>query len=87
MDHFEFGVLSLAFGIVFPVLYIVGYQVRRVAAWSKRAHGPTDRIGFFVPLFAILGFAIGSLAQPLWSKGVECKAAGQPVFSCVFIPR
>ncbi len=87
MDHFSFGIVSVVFGILFPLMYFVGFQVRRLAAWSKRASGPTDRIGFFLLVAAIFGFAVGSFAQPLWNKGVECKATGQPVVSCVFVPK
>lgn len=86
MDHFAFGIVSVAFGILFPVMYLVGFQVRRLAAWSKRTPGPTDRVGFFLVVATIFGFAVGSFAQPLWNKGVKCKAAGQPVISCVLFP-
>lgn len=87
MDHFAFGVVSVAFGFLFPAIYLVSFQIRRLAAWSKRAPGPTDRVGFFLVLAAIFGFAVGSFAQPLWSVAGECKAAGQPVLSCVLFPK
>lgn len=87
MDHFAFGVLSVALGLLFPALYFVGFQVRRLAAWSQRTPGPTDRVGFFLLVAALFGFAVGSFAQPLWNKSIECKAASQPIVSCVFVPK
>jgi hypothetical protein len=87
MDHFAFGIVSVAFGVLFPAMYFVGFQIRRLVAWSKRAPGPTDRIGFFFLVSAIFGFVIGSFAQPLWNKGVECRAAGQPVVSCLLLSK
>lgn len=87
MEHFEVGTVSFAFAVLSPVLYFVGFQVRRLGAWSKRVEGPKDRVGFFLVVTAIFGFAIGSSAQPLWNKANECKAQGQPVISCVFLPK
>ena len=85
MEHFAIGVVSLAFAALFPILYFMGFQVRRLSAWSKRENGPKDRIGFFLVAVAIIGFGVGSFAQPFWNKANECKAVGQPVLSCVFI--
>ncbi|SFU32257.1 hypothetical protein SAMN05216339_101338 [Nitrosomonas eutropha] len=83
MQHFEIGVLSFVFAITLPVIYFIGYQVRRLGAWSKREARPGDRIGFFLIMALVLGFVFGSFAQPLWSAGVSCHAAGQPVVPCV----
>ena len=87
MEHFSIGIVSFAFAVVFPVLYFVGFQVRRLGAWSKREDGPKDRVGFFLLVAAIFGFAVGCFAQPLWNKANECKAAGQPGLSCVFFSK
>lgn len=87
MEHFSIGMISVALAILFPAMYFTGFQLRRLSAWSKREAGPKDRLGFFLLATALVGFAVGSFAQPLWSKGVECKAAGKPVASCVFFPR
>ena len=87
MEHFAIGTVSFMFAVIFPVLYFVVFQVRRLGAWSKRAEGPKDRIGFFLFVAVIFGFIAGSLAQPLWSKATECKAENQPVLSCVLFPR
>lgn len=87
MEHFSIGIISFAFMTLFPALYFVGFQVRRLGAWSKREEGPKDRIGFFLLVAAIFGFGVGSFAQPLWNKADECKLAGQPVLSCIFFPK
>ena len=82
MEHFSVGEISYTFVVLFPVLYLLGFQLRRLAAWSMREEGPKGRVAFFITLSAIFGFVVGSLAQPLWSKASECKAQGQPVISC-----
>lgn len=87
MEHFAIGTASFVFAVIFPALYFVGFQVRRLGAWSRRAEGPKDRIGFFIFVAAIFGFILGSIAQPLWSKATECKAANQPVLSCVLFSK
>lgn len=83
MQHFEVGRLSFVFAIALPVIYFIGYQVRRLGAWSKREARPSDRIGFFLIMALVLGFVFGSFAQPLWLAGVGCHAAGQPAVPCV----
>ncbi|MNC42721.1 hypothetical protein D3C75_915440 [compost metagenome] len=85
MEHFAIGIVSVAFAVLFPAMYYINFQVRRLGAWSKREQAPKDRIGFFLLIGTILGFIIGCFTQPLWNKGIECKAAGQPVVSCVFV--
>ncbi len=87
MGNFSVGIVSVALAIAFPALYFFGFQLRRLGAWSKREDGPKDRVGFFLLVAAIFGFGMGCLAQPLWDKGTECKAAGQPVASCIFISK
>lgn len=83
MEHFSIGIASFVFAVIFPVLYLTKFQLRRLSAWSKRANGPEDRVGFFILLAIIFGFIIGSLAQPLWDKAAECKEINQPVLPCV----
>ncbi len=87
MEHFAVGIVSFASAIFFPVVYFLGFQLRRLGAWSQRKEVPNDRVGFFLLVAAIFGFAAGSFAQPLWNKGAECKAAGQPVVSCVLFAK
>jgi hypothetical protein len=65
------------------IAYGYGFQL----AWSRREEGSKDPVGFFVTVLAILGFAIGSFAQPLWDKGAECLAAGQALVKCMFLQR
>ena len=87
MEHFAVGIVSLVSTLVFPLVYLAGLQLRRLGAWSKREKGPQDRIGFFLLVAAVFGFVVGSFAQPLWNKGVECRAAGQPLGACIFLAR
>lgn len=85
MQNFSFGIVSLALAVLFPIIYFFGFQIRRLSAWSKRSKGPTERVGFFIFLTAILGFLIGSFAQPLWDKGVECKVENKPLVQCILL--
>ncbi len=87
MEHFAIGMVSFVLSILFVLAYLAGFQVRRLGAWSKREEGPKDRVGFFVLVMAVVGFAVGSFAQPLWNKGVECRAAGQALATCMFLPK
>lgn len=80
------GVVSFVLAVVLPIVWFIGFQVRRLGAWSKRQGGPKDRVGFFILVFAVLGFAVGCFAQPLWDKGVACNAVHQPVLPCVLSP-
>lgn len=85
MTGFSVGIVSIVLAAVFPAIYFLGFQLRRLGAWSKREESPKDRVGFFLLVAAIFGFAVGSFAQPLWDKGAECKATGQPLATCVFL--
>lgn len=86
MQHFSFGLLSVAAAILFPSAYIVVRQLRRFGAWVQRGDGPKERAGAMVVILALFGLGVGSFAQPLWDQGVSCQAQGQPVVSCVFFP-
>lgn len=81
--HFSLGILSVGGALVLPAAYFVRYLLRRSGAWFKGEEGPKDRVIPFMLLWAVLGFGIGSFAQPLWNKGAACQAAGQPVVPCV----
>jgi hypothetical protein len=39
-----------------------------------------------ITVLALLGLGIGSLAQPLYDKGIFCHEQGQPMLSCIFFP-
>lgn len=84
MFDFSVGLVALVLAIVFPALYWVGFQIKRVGAWSMREEGPKDRVGFFLIVLAILGFVIGCFAQPQWDKVMACKASGEPMGTCLF---
>lgn len=86
MEHFSVGFLSFVLALAFAGLYLGFRQLRRLGAWVQREEGPKERIGAMVVIFLLLGFVAGSLAQPLWDKGVECRLSGKPIFACVFLP-
>jgi hypothetical protein len=83
MEHFSVGVVSVVFALFFPLIYYVGFQARRLGAWSKREAPPKDRIAFFIFAALVFGVVAGSLVQPYWDKGIECKAVGTPIASCL----
>lgn len=88
MPQFEVGFLSVVFAAVFVALFSLKFLFRKVAAWSTREEQPKDRVGFFVLVFAVFGFVLGSFAQPLWNLGVACQRSGQPLGICFFkIPK
>jgi hypothetical protein len=87
MQHYSFGFLSLLFALSFPVLYVVARQFRRFGCWVQREEGPKERVGAMVVILVIVGFGVGSFAQPIWDKGAECKALGKTVAACVFLPQ
>lgn len=86
MQNFSVGLMSFAGAILLPVIYIIGRQIRRFTAWVERGNSPKERVGAMIVIFTIVGFVIGSLAQPLWDKSKACQAEGQPVMTCVFFP-
>ncbi|WP_050470675.1 hypothetical protein [Herbaspirillum chlorophenolicum] len=82
MTNFSIGVVSFALAILMPIVYLLGFQVRRIGAWSKRQPGPTDRIGFFILVTALFGFVVGCFIQPHWDKGEGCRDSGKSPIYC-----
>ncbi|MES9993757.1 MAG: hypothetical protein ABW098_17545 [Candidatus Thiodiazotropha sp.] len=87
MEHFSIGIASFVAAIIFPLIYFFGLQFRRIGAWSKREDGPKERVSFFLVVATVIGFGLGSFAQPLVDKASECSAANKPVLSCVMLPK
>lgn len=85
MDRFSIGTVSLLSTILFPVLYLGIFQVRRLRAWMNREKGPQDRIWVYFFLASILGFVFGGFAQPIWDQVNKCRALGQAILPCVFL--
>lgn len=54
MEYFVSGVLSIAFAIIFPQMYIIACQPHRVGAWSSR---PGYHAWFFIIVAALFGLA------------------------------
>ena len=84
MELFAFGAVSLVFAAALPLLYLVTFGLRLAGAWIMRTPKPTDRVGPWLLIAAIVGLAFGSYVQPLWDEGVECRASGQPIVACLF---
>jgi len=87
MAHFSIGLLSLVFAGLFVLAYLLRRGVQHAHAYLENEPGPKDRRNAKIALFAVGGFILGSFAQPLWDRGVECKNAGQPVAACVLLPQ
>ncbi|MFS2035596.1 hypothetical protein ACEN8I_16360 [Polaromonas sp. CT11-55] len=85
MEYFSIGMVSLVLAALFPILYVAGYQLRCLDAWSKRLERPKDRVGFFVLAATVLGFLLGCLIQPQWDRAKECKAQHQPLIPCMVL--
>lgn len=85
MDRFSIGTVSLFSTILFPVLYLGIFQLRRLLAWMNREKSPQNRIWVYLFLASILGFIAGGFVQPLWDQANECRASGQAIFPCTFL--
>lgn len=86
LQLFSFGVLTLAGGVAMAALYYLGYKARAFAAWTKKADGPSDRLGFFIPFAFVFGLAVGSFAQGIYDMKPACEAAGKPLVVCIATP-
>ncbi|CAF4678466.1 hypothetical protein AI2831V1_1276, partial [Escherichia coli] len=81
---FGIGILSLIGIIAFPILYILGRIVRAGGAWLEREEGPKDRVLPKIIIFALIGFFLGCLAQPVWDSISVCRDYGNPIGKCLF---
>lgn len=83
LQLFSIGFLTLAGGLALVALYYAGFLFRSFIAWTKKAEGPTDRLGFFIPFSFVFGMAIGSFAQGVYDMKPTCDAAGKPLLTCI----
>ncbi|HHQ9150358.1 TPA: hypothetical protein ACSWAI_004232 [Escherichia coli] len=83
MFSFGIGILSLIGIIAFPILYILGRIVRAGGAWLEREEGPKDRVLPKIIIFALIGFFLGCLAQPVWDSISACRDYGNPIGKCL----
>jgi hypothetical protein len=81
-----FGFMSVFGAIAFPLLYLLGRQLKVIAAWIMRTESPKERVIPVVVIFAIIGLLAGSLAQNAWDGSSECRASGKPAVPCMFLP-
>ncbi|EKD1774703.1 hypothetical protein OQ637_000550 [Escherichia coli] len=72
MFSFGVGLLSFIGLIIFPVGYLVSRLAISIGAWFEREEGPKDRVVPKIIVAAILGFLLGSFAQPKWDQISEC---------------
>ena len=84
MFSFGIGILSLIGIIAFPILYILGRIVRAGGAWLEREEGPKDRVLPKIIIFALIGFFLGCLAQPVWDSISACRDYGNPIGKFLF---
>ncbi|KPX06463.1 Uncharacterized protein ALO73_02888 [Pseudomonas syringae pv. daphniphylli] len=81
---FEIGILSFALPLTFCLLYLAGRQLRTLGAWMDNTDKPKERAKAYLVMAILFGFVMGSLMQPLYNKGSECSAVGQPLVPCLF---
>ena len=84
---FTVGWSSVALAAVLPLVYLLGRKVRQGIAWMNGSEPPRERPAPYAVVFLVSGFIFGSFLQPYWDRGVQCRDAGRPVFSCVLFPR
>ncbi|MFJ1573004.1 hypothetical protein ACIOAU_15690 [Pseudomonas sp. NPDC088322] len=82
MFPFKVGLMSLVFPLAMCALYLLGRQVRRFIAYADNTSPPRERAKVYLVLIALMGFICGSLFQPTFDMGMQCKAYQQPVISC-----
>ena len=83
--EFSFGIASFVCAVVFPLVYLIGRQLRHFSDWADRAQRPKQRAGVFVVLSIVIGLVAGSTAQPLVDVGVACHQRGENVVPCVLL--
>lgn len=80
------GIFSFALAVLCPMLYLLARQARKGIAYANGTEGPKERPRIYCVVFAIFGFILGSMYQPLHERGVECLEASQPLVQCVVFP-
>ncbi|QBX41423.1 hypothetical protein E4T63_12835 [Pseudomonas fluorescens] len=80
------GLFSFALAVLCPLLYLLARQLRKGIAYANGTDGPKERPKIYCVIWAIMGFILGSLYQPLHERGEECIAASQPLVQCVVFP-
>jgi hypothetical protein len=81
---FSIGAVSLGLAALALVIYLLSRQVRRFIAWMNGSEPPRERPVRYSVLVFIVWFVLGSFLQPSWDRGVQCRAARQPIVSCIF---
>lgn len=81
--EWQFSWLCLVGLIALPVFYFFVRQAKRLAAWSQRAPGPNERVGFFLAMFAAAGFVIGGFATAPYRGFLACTQSGKPIAACL----
>lgn len=84
MSMFAIGICSVVGALLFPVIYLLRRFFIGAGNYLERREKQKDRVGAYIVIFAILGFFLGSLAQPHWDKILICKQATGLWLSCFF---
>lgn len=84
MSMFAIGICSLIGAILFPLIYLLRRFFIGTGNYLERREKQKDRVGAYIAIFAIIGFIVGSLAQPQWEKSLICKQETGSWFGCIF---
>ncbi|WP_210486930.1 hypothetical protein [Pantoea ananatis] len=84
MSMFAMGICSLIGAILFPLIYLLRRFFIGAGNYLERREKQKDRVGAYIAIFAIIGFFLGSLAQPQWENSLTCKQENGSWFGCIF---
>ncbi|CDM90229.1 conserved protein of unknown function [Xenorhabdus bovienii] len=85
MWDFGFGIMSISFMAIFPLLYLGCRVIRSASAWVERDDGPKDRVVPKILIMALLGLFLGCFAQPKWETLKFCYDSNQNIGKCLSI--
>ena len=85
MLPFSIGVASFIGAVGVPLVYLFFWQLRHFGAWTKRVQRPKKHVGVLIVIFVVLGFVVGSMAQPMVDISASCRQKGKPLVSCVLL--
>jgi Kef-type K+ transport system membrane component KefB len=83
MLDFSVGLVSFAAAFLLLAFYLLSYLGRWAGAWLNRTSPPKERVLIIAIILIVVGFAIGSLMQPLWDKVNMCRSNGYSGAVCL----
>lgn len=75
-----YAVAGLVLGMAY---YLILRKVRAFSAYAQREEGPKERVGFFLPLAAIIGLIMGAILYEPISLIKTCMQSSQPFGACI----